>query len=416
MNQYDAYSDDGSGSIPPPPPPEAMTTMSPAPETNALAPVLAAAAATSPAVAPVAAVGVASGAAKHPYAAKLKVFQGAANFAGQQDPDEDDDYFKYQDETAHMVERDAESQDNFDFLQRRSRGDKPTMFCGMAVCFIIIIIASLAYGFGTGVFTNKTTSAQGLAGGTDSGTQGGESSGGNLPTDSDRGGRMYDYLTSVATLGASAFTNALSPESRAFTWLVEEDPLQLDPVDDVSNIRINQRFALLSIWFSSEYDWFVQTGWLEAEDECTWFGVECSTMKMPVADMEAQSVVTHVSLEGNNLQIKVPADIALLDFLRVLNLSKNQLSGPIPDSIQELGFLEELYLDNNNLSGNLEDFNTANLPNLMVLDLSNNGFTGQLESCSFWYMEFLETLVLDNNLLSGTVPADIGNLQALSKL
>lgn len=412
MNQYDAYSDDGSGSIPPPPPPEAMTTMSPAPNTNALAPVLAAAAATSPA----AAVGVAAGAAQHPYAHRLKVFQGAASFAGQHNPDEDEDYYKYDDEKARMVERDAESQDNWDFLKRRPRGDKPTMFCGMAVCLMIVLIASLAVGFGTGAFTNKKTSALDTTDATDSGTHGGGSSGGSLPTDTDRGGRMYDYLISVAALGDSAFSDVLSAESRAFTWLVEEDPLQLDPVDDVSNIRINQRFALLSFWFSSDLDWFAQTGWLEAEDECTWFGVQCSTMKMASADMGDQLVVTNLSLEGNNLQGTMPADVALLDYLRVLNLSRNQLSGPLPDSIQELGFLEELYLDSNNLSGNLEDFNTANLPNLMVLDLSKNGFTGQLESCSFWSMEFLETLVLDENLLSGMVPTDIGNLQTLSKL
>ena len=75
-------------------------------------------------------------------------------------------------------------------------------------------------------------------------------------------------------------------------------------------------------------------------------------------------------------------------------------------------FLEELYLDSNQLGGDLEEF--AFPVGLVVLDLSNNRFSGNLEAIPIWSTSSLEMIILDNNSFSGGVTPQIIELQMLS--
>jgi hypothetical protein len=58
-------------------------------------------------------------------------------------------------------------------------------------------------------------------------------------------------------------------EEFALQWLIEEDPLNLTAFD---HFRLQQRYALLTLWFrtsTSNSSWFVSTGWLTTEQECS---------------------------------------------------------------------------------------------------------------------------------------------------
>jgi len=128
--------------------------------------------------------------------------------------------------------------------------------------------------------------------------------------------------------------------------------------------------------------WRNKNNWKMAQGtEHTWFGITCDNIN---------STILKVELPNNNLQGKLPPDLADLANLTTLDLGNNQLTGPIPPWIKKL-------------------------KNLKKLDLSRNQFTGPIPA---WIgeLENLEALVLDNNLLKGPIPASLANLSQLKVL
>lgn len=270
-------------------------------------------------------------------------------------------------------------------------GKRSRIYALCALFMLVSITIVLAIGFGTGAFVKKEE------------------------VGSHRAERVRKYLVSVAYSGKDTFIDPVSPESKALLWLQEEDPLALDPVESESHVRLDQRFALLSLWFQSNYDWFRDDNWL-SEDECTWTGVTCEALSPNLRRnlQKGAFVVTGLNLEANNLQGKIPTDIALLQYLVTLNLSKNQLQGEIPGSIQKLEALEEVNLGTNRFNGGLQNIDFTLLGNLETVDFSNNALSGSIPD-SFWTLRSLKRLVLDNNSLTGSVPGEISNLQFLGK-
>lgn len=130
-----------------------------------------------------------------------------------------------------------------------------------------------------------------------------------------------------------------------------------------------------------------------------------------------------VNLSRNSLSGAIPSGISNLTKLRVLNLECNQLYGSIPRTISNLEFLMELQLGNNSLSGDIPRMpqrlstalnlssnrfsgpipKTLNLPQLEILDLSHNEFTGEVPGF-FYGMSSLSHLILSYNQLSGVLP------------
>lgn len=149
------------------------------------------------------------------------------------------------------------------------------------------------------------------------------------------------------------------------------------------DIPKKERAALLALFNDTgEKGWFKKNNWKNApKTEPTWFGITCD---------KNNSTILKVELPNNNLQGKLPPDLADLNNLTTLDLGNNQLTGPIPPWIKEL-------------------------KNLKKLDLSRNQFTGPIPA---WIgeLENLEELVLDNNLLKGPIPASLGNFSKLSIL
>lgn len=134
-----------------------------------------------------------------------------------------------------------------------------------------------------------------------------------------------------------------SPEDRALAWIIEKDPLRLSPETDAS--RLQQRYALLTLWFQSNQEtdpWTLSAGWLTAENECVWNGITC-----------VDGFVTEIDLRDNNLRGSIPPDMALLSFVYFVVLEDNKMSGSLPTSLGEMTRLASLWVDDNRLTGKI---------------------------------------------------------------
>ncbi|KAL6269753.1 hypothetical protein ACE6H2_026664 [Prunus campanulata] len=143
--------------------------------------------------------------------------------------------------------------------------------------------------------------------------------------------------------------------------------------------------------------------------------------------------LNYLFLDNNNFFGSIPSEIGNSKDLTGLALSGNQLSGPIPMTLWNLTNIKTVTLYSNNLTGmippeientiSLEEFdaNTNHLiprnfgkysPNLSILRLSHNIFTGELppELCSG---SSLEELSVAGNNFSGSLPKCLRNCSKL---
>lgn len=346
------------------------------------------------------------------YQEQLKIFQDMAEFsAAKKDEDED------------MIEDDGSVEvpppAHFEQMGSVSKGGDSKKYGMIAACLLVIIAIVLGVGFGTGAFTGGDESGSGSPPAeslpTDDTVDGEDVS---TPVPDSRQGRMRAYISSKSPNGDTLFADPSSPEAQALLWMQDEDPLELDPLDFDNHVRIDQRYALTTLWFNSQNDWFEQTNWLN-EDECTWLGVTCAEPDAATRRernlQEGTSVVTQLELEGNNIQGTIPADVSLLTDLQILNLASNVVNGPIPSSIAGLNKMTTMVLNGNSLSGDLSGIDFSKLTLLDILDVSSNELEGALPD-SLTSLPSISILVMDNNNFSGGIPASISNLQSLGKL
>ncbi|KAJ6753242.1 RECEPTOR-LIKE PROTEIN KINASE BRI1-LIKE 3 [Salix purpurea] len=134
-----------------------------------------------------------------------------------------------------------------------------------------------------------------------------------------------------------------------------------------------------------------------------------------------------LNLSRNELQFKIPG--ALLGELNEfkaavsgsqssLNLGNNLLSGDfLTTVVSNLQSLIYLYVPFNNITGTVP-LSLANCTQLQVLDLSSNGFMGDVPSklCSSSNPTALQKLLLADNYLSGKVPSELGSCKNLRSI
>lgn len=159
---------------------------------------------------------------------------------------------------------------------------------------------------------------------------------------------FVDFVNSITyssgnTISFPPNATSATAEERALEWLIDDDPLDLWP--ETNQTRLAQRYALATLWFSTNGpSWETKDGWMVEEDECTWFGVVCQTV----------GTVTDFQLAANNLDGTIPEDFALFQSLRTLVASINpMLSGPYPLSFTELRSLIAIVLSQTGFSGPL---------------------------------------------------------------
>ena len=277
-----------------------------------------------------------------------------------------------------VVHRMTDAEDNAKF---RSWSRNAVYTCIIAV-FILLIAIILGVGFGTGSFLGgKSSSAPPPS------TE--EATPSPVPI-TGREQAFVDYLSTVSVNGSNSFEEPKSGEALALQWLANNDTLMLDPTDPDSQQRINQRYALASLFYASDA-WNDETNWLN-EDECTWVGVSCTS--------NAESQGRRRDQSQGNTATPVLA----------INLTSNSYSGTLPVDISLLTSLTSIDLSTNDITGDIASINWANFGDLIELDVSGNLFSGSLGTRLF-QVTTLETLILSKNPdLVGSIPSTIGNL------
>jgi Leucine-rich repeat (LRR) protein len=113
----------------------------------------------------------------------------------------------------------------------------------------------------------------------------------------------------------------------------------------------------------------------------------------------------------------IPAAIGEMAHLQYLSLHDNQLTSTLPASLKLASSLVVLLLHNNQLSGTLSGvFNASTQRQLSTIQLSENGFTGDIPEDLFALPQ-LETVILGTNCFHGELPeaiCDATKLQTLS--
>jgi len=172
----------------------------------------------------------------------------------------------------------------------------------------------------------------------------------------------------------------------------------------VSEIPTAECQALVTFYEATDGpNWVDNTGWLETTTPCTWYGLTC-----------AASHVDTLSLFYNDLQGQLPAALADLPQLRVLDLHNNAITGQIPAEVGRLSNLVQLDLSVNQLSGSLPA-TLGDLSNLQWLVLPYNQLSGPIPA-EMGKLTALHTLDLSYNQLSGPIPESLADSTALATI
>ncbi|XP_059639412.1 probable LRR receptor-like serine/threonine-protein kinase At3g47570 [Cornus florida] len=122
----------------------------------------------------------------------------------------------------------------------------------------------------------------------------------------------------------------------------------------------------------------------------------------------------HVSAAENSFTGRLPNALGQLKNLKRLAFGSNELSGIIPPSIYNLSFLTLLSLPNNHLHGTLPPSLGTMLPDLQVLELWQNNFTGPIP-LSISNCTALERFEIGFNNFSGKLGVNFGGLRNLNE-
>ena len=184
--------------------------------------------------------------------------------------------------------------------------------------------------------------------------------------------------------------------------------LHLVEDNDLDNLNLEDctdRDALVALYNATDGDnWLSNDNWLTEMDIGVWLGVMTNE----------DGRVVSVALNTDQLNGPIPADLANLSELSVLQLNSNQLTGQIPAGLVRLDNLTQLELGSNQLSGQIPPA-LGKLSNLTWLILSANDLSGDIPR-ELSDLENLEQLWLNLNQLDGLIPVELGQLTNLTGL
>ena len=194
--------------------------------------------------------------------------------------------------------------------------------------------------------------------------------------------RIKDRILEHQISHASTLEDPTSPQYKALTWIVRDDPRQLDValIDDeasgVSGAQLDkeealfERYALVVFWYTttdlsavnskkngrklqeegvddytqSDIQWTKSTDWLSASGFCQWHGIVCHPDVMssnPNSHFNDDFHVAILNLTDNNIHGEVPREMFVaLNKMQALDLSGNGLGGSIGTEIGELKELQ----------------------------------------------------------------------------
>lgn len=186
------------------------------------------------------------------------------------------------------------------------------------------------------------------------------------------------------------------------------------------------------------FEWLNRTGWLRANQPCSWFGVTCNSKEWPLNVIKIELIDNNVggSLPGElgnlselqeliientsqrggfeKLGNTLPSTLSAAQNLRVLRLGQNAITGAIPLIYGRLKNLEVLDLHDNQLNGFLPD-SLGRIAPLQNINLATNDLRGNIP-VAWAELPNLQSLDLSNNRLNGSIPAELGNIKTLRSL
>ena len=115
--------------------------------------------------------------------------------------------------------------------------------------------------------------------------------------------------------------------------------------------------------------------------------------------------VTRVVLGYRRMTGGVPAELAELDALEIINLTDNNLTGSIPSELGNLSNLREVDLGVNKLQGHIP-IEFGQLTNLEILDLGQNDLTGPIPA-ELGNLTKMRRFVVGANHMSGEIPREL---------
>jgi len=206
-------------------------------------------------------------------------------------------------------------------------------------------------------------------------------------------------LEELAAFNETLLMDPATSQGSAFSWLNGSD------VETTNCLypTVVQRYALATFYFATEGDsWTDYEGWLSADDECTWKGIDCG---------DGEEVST-IDLNRNNLGGTLPnEELGALTSLEALIGWENTIAGPIPTSIFKAP-LSIVDMEFNELTGNLPS-EIWTTPSLTKLRVSFNELEGEGVPSEIGGLTMLQDLWMAENMLTGSLPSELGLLADL---
>jgi len=235
------------------------------------------------------------------------------------------------------------------------RGDEASLQCDPSCCTTCF----------SGQASSSSASGGTNGGGGDNPFNGGTGSKSDeAVTHADSDGEVLATLKKMAPDDGVSLDDSLSPQFKAYSWLVGSNR---SSYENLSDVLLLQRYAMATLYFSlAGHGWTDKEGWLSDEDVCVWESVEeCNGVEM----------VTDLELYSNNLVGRIPVEITHVRMLELLDLTDNELYGSIPTEFGWFEDLEILRLGGNLLTGTIPP-QLGSLSTLHELYLHVNDFTG----------------------------------------
>lgn len=229
---------------------------------------------------------------------------------------------------------------------------------------------------------------------------------------------VFDIILSHSRYHGIEFQDPNSYQSKAARWVEETSKLGVHTPQ-----RLVQRYALAALYYATNgvaniytkeifgtaptRGWIDETGWLDAEDECSWYRVTCN----------ADGEVTKIELYSNRLTGSLPPEIALLhESLEVIDLYQNMLHNKGDTGnhfLGELTNLRQLYFGRTYFEYPGIPTAIGSLTNLQEFDCSYTLYHGPLKAQAFQSLQKLEYLHMGGNRYNSSIPVELAALPKL---
>jgi hypothetical protein len=139
-----------------------------------------------------------------------------------------------------------------------------------------------------------------------------------------------------------------------------------------------------------------------------WQGLVCVENAANLCD------ITSIELEYYNMQGQLPAELANLTALQILDLIENPLTGTIPSELGLVTTMTAIAFYSNQLSGTIST-ELGRLSNLIEFTLAYSFISGSMPS-ELLSLSTMSILFVESSLMTGTISPLLSNAQGLSEL